>query len=71
MWKLCNKVSEINGIVPKGNGDMKKLAGKRYFEALGRSEASRNVPRSMKHYEWDKWAQKAYMRGRLVQKYAV
>jgi len=57
--------------VPKGNGDMKKLAGKRYFEALGRSEASRNVPRSMKHYEWDKWAQKAYMRGRLVQKNAV
>jgi hypothetical protein len=49
----------------------KPLAGKRYFEAMGRSDASRNIPRSPKHYDWPSWAQQAYMRGRLVQKYAV
>lgn len=49
----------------------KPLAGKRYFEALGRSESSRNIKRSMKHYEWPSWAQQAYMRGKLVQHYAV
>ena len=50
---------------------MKKLAGKRYFEAMGRSEASRNVQRTAKHYEWPTWAQQSFMRGKLVQKYAV
>lgn len=43
------------------------LAGKRYFEALGRSDKSRKVPRSSKHYTWPQWAQQAYMRGRMLQ----
>jgi hypothetical protein len=50
---------------------MKTLAGKKWFEAMGRSEASRNIPRSPKFYDWPIWAREAYMRGRLVQKYAV
>lgn len=45
----------------------KKLAGKRYFEALGRSDKSLNMPRSAKHYAWPAWAQHAYMRGKLLQ----
>lgn len=45
----------------------KALAGKRYFEALGRSDKSRGVPRSAKHYAWPQWAQQAYMRGRMLQ----
>lgn len=45
----------------------KPLAGKRWFEALGRSDKSRGVPRSAKHYDWPAWAQQAYMRGRMLQ----
>jgi hypothetical protein len=45
----------------------KPLAGKRWFEALGRSDKSRGVPRSAKHYAWPAWAQQAYMRGRMLQ----
>lgn len=45
----------------------KPLAGKRWFEALGRSDKSRGVPRSAQHYAWPAWAQQAYMRGRMLQ----
>ena len=45
----------------------KPLAGKKWFEALGRSDKSRGVPRSAKHYAWPAWAQQAYMRGRMLQ----
>jgi hypothetical protein len=49
----------------------KKLAGKRAFEAIGRSETSRGIKRTAKHYEWPIWAQQAYMRGRMIQHYAI
>ena len=45
----------------------KPLAGKKWFEALGRSDKSRGVPRSANHYAWPAWAQQAYMRGRMLQ----
>jgi hypothetical protein len=43
------------------------LSGKRYFEALGRSDYHWRVPRSGKHYAWPQWAQQAYMAGRIHQ----
>lgn len=45
----------------------KRLSGKTWFEAIGRSDKSRGVPRSPKHYAWPEWAQQAYMRGRMLQ----
>lgn len=48
----------------------KKLAGKRWFEALGRRAASKGLPsihgRSARQ-KWPMWARQAYARGWLVQ----
>jgi hypothetical protein len=51
----------------------KPIAGKKWFEALGRSERSRGVPRSarsaatLKRQTWPDWAVTAYMRGWINQ----
>lgn len=57
-------------VVVAGCFDMarKPLAGKRYFEALGRSHEARDIPflanrRAMQ--EWPRWAKQAYCLGRL------
>lgn len=47
----------------------KPLAGKRYFDALGRSEEARGVRYINTRPEregWPLWAKKAYCRARLV-----
>lgn len=48
----------------------KPLAGKRWFEALGRSHESRNVPYMLNRGAmngWPQWARQAYCLGRLNQ----
>lgn len=48
----------------------KKLAGKRLFEALGRSHESRGYPYMLTRgamVGWPKWAKQAYCLGRLNQ----
>lgn len=45
----------------------KPIAGKRWFEAMGRRSTSLGLPRDTRFYGWPKWAQQAFMRGRLVQ----
>jgi len=42
-------------------------SGAAWFEAMGRSEVSRGIPRSPKFYAWPAWAQQAYARGKLFQ----
>lgn len=45
----------------------KPLAGKRAFEAMGRRSTDLGMPRTSEHYRWPKWAQQAFMRGRMLQ----
>lgn len=48
----------------------KPLAGKRYFDARGRSDEARGVPyflRRQSRQSWPQWAKQAYCRGRLIQ----
>lgn len=47
----------------------KPLAGKRYFEALGRSHEALNVPYLLQRRAmqgWAQWAKRAYCLGRLI-----
>ncbi len=48
----------------------KPLAGKRFFESLGRSAASRGYPMNYQRLErrcWPIWARTAWARGWLIQ----